>query len=50
MIAAPVHKQEEDGGGGLDFYTVTSDTAQPRPEVDQEAMGRKYRGLYDDLG
>ncbi|MDP8899713.1 MAG: recombinase zinc beta ribbon domain-containing protein [Actinomycetota bacterium] len=50
MIAAPVHRRDEDGGDALDIYTVTPDTTQPRPEVDQEAMGRKYRGLYDDLG
>src|SRR3712207_4156252 len=31
------------------YIQTYAHTAQPRPEVDQEAMGRKYRGLYDDL-
>lgn len=50
LIAAPVRKWNEDGGDGLRIYTVTPDTIQPRPEIDQEAMGRKFQGLYEQLG
>jgi hypothetical protein len=50
LIAYPVRKRDEDAAeAGLRIYRLTPDTAQPRPEVDQEAMGQKYRGLYDDL-
>jgi hypothetical protein len=50
LIAYPTRKQDEDAvEDGLRIYKVTTDTVQPRPEVDQEAIGRKYRGLYDDL-
>ena len=50
LIAYPTRKRDEDAAeDGLRIYKVTPDTVQPRPEVDQEAMGRKYRGLYDDL-
>jgi hypothetical protein len=40
---------QNDSENGLRIYRGTPDTVQPRPEVDQEAMGRNYRGLYDDL-
>lgn len=50
LMAAPVRKWDEDGSDGLQIYTVTPDTVQPRPEIDQEAMGRKFQGLYEQLG
>ena len=50
LIAYPTRKRDQDDSqNGLRIYKLTPDTAQPRPEVDQEAMGRKYCGLYDDL-
>jgi hypothetical protein len=50
LFESPVRKWDDGSGqDGLQFYKVTPGTVQPRPEVDQEAIGRKYRGLYDDL-
>jgi hypothetical protein len=54
LIAYPTRKRDQNDGqndsqNGLHIYKVTPDTAQPRPEVDQEAVGRKHRGLYEDL-
>lgn len=45
LMAAPVRKWDEDGSDGLQIYTVTPDTVQPRPEIDQEAMGRSFRAF-----
>jgi hypothetical protein len=50
FIGYATRKRDEDAAeDGLRIYRVTPDTVQPRPEVDQEAIGRKYQGLYDDL-
>jgi len=50
LVAFPIRTVgQNDSENGLRIYRGTPDTVQPRPEVDQEAMGRKYRGLYDDL-
>jgi hypothetical protein len=49
LIAYPTRKQDDGGSDSIHIYRITPDTIQPRPEIDQEAMGRKYRGLYDDL-
>jgi hypothetical protein len=50
LIDYPARKRDAaNGKDGLHIYKVTPDTVQPQPEVDYEAMGRKYRGLYDDL-
>jgi hypothetical protein len=50
LIAYPTRKRDEDDSeDGLRIYRVTPDTVQPRPEIDQDAIGRKYRGLYENL-
>jgi hypothetical protein len=52
LVDYPARKRDQDADSdknGLQIYKLSPDTVQPRPEVDYEAMGRKYRGLYDDL-
>jgi hypothetical protein len=49
LIAYPTRQRDDGDSDSIRIYRVTPHTVQPRPEVDQEAMGRKYRGLYDDL-
>lgn len=54
LLALPVKKRDGNGhrkpNEPLKPYALTPETAKPRMEEDREAMGRKFREVYDALG